>query len=113
MQPRLAEFTRRDTRIHGMPTTAINAVKRPTINNIWLRRREISRLTTIVTRGNKSVCALMHRDSQYFAFRPSAGPSAQVGRGPGASVHFGTALVEAGAYADSMQPGSIQVMGLR
>jgi hypothetical protein len=24
------------TRIHGMPTIVTNAVKRPTINNIWL-----------------------------------------------------------------------------
>ena len=68
-----------------------------------------ARPTTIVTRGNEAVCAVMHTDSHRLAFNRRLCWHVRLDVGTGGSVHLGTARWETGAYTASMQLRSIQV----
>jgi hypothetical protein len=63
IQPRLAAFRPPGTRIHEMPTIAINTMTTPTMSSMWFFRWQVFRGLTIVTGAGASVCALVHKAS--------------------------------------------------
>src|SRR3954451_3657318 len=90
-----------------MLTTAINAVTRPTINNLWLWAASPRANNHPDTRQGDCLCAYAQ---ELAGIGPSAVLTGQVGHRVGLSVHLGTARFAAGAYTGNMQLVSIKAV---